>query len=452
MTRAWVSGSSKHGGGADLEADVGNDYHVYVRPAQTPYVLRDWKEVLHVNYAVHYAGLGKTNGARNERVTTVISWDDKHGPVEKTLSREASQQREEFITRLNPRDIVFIPSGGGAHYFTLACHITGATVMCLPTCRLPKIYQEQGDKVKMSAALIRQVALENPQLFHRYTPIDGIIARTGYLGRLYKAIQKVRKAAIQRIEAPVRGIEILGDICATEAEFAIYMQVITASDLFDLDLTDDNELNKKIKQSVKMLKGMEPTMVLSRIFSQVEKRILNQVQKYFRKLPLWYDYLDHIPGVGPSIGSRVFGEIGDIRRFPTPAHLVSYAGYGFDENGRRVRARTGQVANWSWQLKQAVFDFVSYISTKASTSNPWKRAFVTRLEYEKSIQEERFDCLSVGERSYPFLRAQGWLAQKFLRHVHRTWHRYLEGLPYQPYDFECLRGEEIAKDEGQAVA
>src|SRR2546423_8774126 len=34
----------------------------------------------------------------------------------------------------------------------------------------------------------------------------------------------------------------------------------------------------------------------------------------------------HLPGIGPVLALMIRAEIGDIRRFPTPGHLASYAG------------------------------------------------------------------------------------------------------------------------------
>ena len=36
--------------------------------------------------------------------------------------------------------------------------------------------------------------------------------------------------------------------------------------------------------------------------------------------------LEQIPGIGPFIASLVIAEVGDIRRFPSAKHLVSYTG------------------------------------------------------------------------------------------------------------------------------
>src|SRR5215207_10413845 len=60
--------------------------------------------------------------------------------------------------------------------------------------------------------------------------------------------------------------------------------------------------------------------------------------------------LDPIPGVGPSLAEALIAEIGtDRRRFPTPAHLASWAGMcpGNDESaGKRRSGKTRKGSPW----------------------------------------------------------------------------------------------------------
>jgi len=49
--------------------------------------------------------------------------------------------------------------------------------------------------------------------------------------------------------------------------------------------------------------------------------------------------LQQLPGIGPVLGLMIRAEVGDIRRFPTPGHLASYAGLvpRVDNSARRIR-------------------------------------------------------------------------------------------------------------------
>jgi len=65
--------------------------------------------------------------------------------------------------------------------------------------------------------------------------------------------------------------------------------------------------------------------------------------------------LPEVKGLGPSLGGSLIGEILDIKRFPTPLHLRSYARYGLDAEGRFPRRRKGEVAPWNDYLHRAVW-------------------------------------------------------------------------------------------------
>jgi transposase len=68
--------------------------------------------------------------------------------------------------------------------------------------------------------------------------------------------------------------------------------------------------------------------------------------------------LQQIPGIGPVLALMIRAEVGDIRRFPTPGHLASYAGLvpSVDASAKRVRygAITRRGSPWlRWALIEA---------------------------------------------------------------------------------------------------
>jgi hypothetical protein len=65
--------------------------------------------------------------------------------------------------------------------------------------------------------------------------------------------------------------------------------------------------------------------------------------------------LPEVKGLGPSLGGSLIGEILDIKRFPTPLHLRSYARFGLDAQGRMPRRRRGEVSSWNRYLNRAVW-------------------------------------------------------------------------------------------------
>lgn len=58
--------------------------------------------------------------------------------------------------------------------------------------------------------------------------------------------------------------------------------------------------------------------------------------------------LETMPGVGKLLGATLYLEIGDVKRFPTPGHLASYAGLVprvYSSGGKTVHGRVPQDAN-----------------------------------------------------------------------------------------------------------
>jgi transposase len=68
--------------------------------------------------------------------------------------------------------------------------------------------------------------------------------------------------------------------------------------------------------------------------------------------------LQHVPGIGPVLALMIRAEMGDIRRFPTPGHLASYAGLVPRVDASAGRARYGRITRrgspWlRWALIEA---------------------------------------------------------------------------------------------------
>jgi len=68
--------------------------------------------------------------------------------------------------------------------------------------------------------------------------------------------------------------------------------------------------------------------------------------------------LQQIPGIGPVLSVMIRAEIADIRRFPTAAHLASYAGLVPRVDNSAARVRYGRITRrgspWlRWALVEA---------------------------------------------------------------------------------------------------
>jgi hypothetical protein len=68
-----------------------------------------------------------------------------------------------------------------------------------------------------------------------------------------------------------------------------------------------------------------------------------------------YQILGQIEGLGPMIAARLIAAIIDIRRFETDAKLKKFCGVHVLDDGKFARRRTGVVANWHPDARQALY-------------------------------------------------------------------------------------------------
>jgi hypothetical protein len=77
--------------------------------------------------------------------------------------------------------------------------------------------------------------------------------------------------------------------------------------------------------------------------------------KILKTLPVYCELFVPIEGVGPMIAARLIVAIGDIRRFATDAKLKAFCGVHVLPDGRFARKRSGEVANWHPEARQALY-------------------------------------------------------------------------------------------------
>ncbi len=77
--------------------------------------------------------------------------------------------------------------------------------------------------------------------------------------------------------------------------------------------------------------------------------------KATEKLAIYSEVLGKVEGCGVMIASRIIASVIDIRRFETDAKLKAFMGAHVQEDGRFPRKRTGTVANWHNDARQALY-------------------------------------------------------------------------------------------------
>lgn len=96
----------------------------------------------------------------------------------------------------------------------------------------------------------------------------------------------------------------------------------------------------------------------TRFATTQEWEMLNQINRHIERMEVriregickvgWVRLLKTLPGVGDILGATLHLEIGDVKRFPSPAHLAAYAGLVpavRSSGGRTYYGRTSQQAN-----------------------------------------------------------------------------------------------------------
>lgn len=89
--------------------------------------------------------------------------------------------------------------------------------------------------------------------------------------------------------------------------------------------------------------------------------------------------LQQIPGIGPVLALMMRAEVGDIRRFPTSAHLASYAGLvpSVDNSARRVRYGRITRRGSPW-LRWALVEAAMHGTRRTDRIGRWGRGLVVR--------------------------------------------------------------------------
>jgi transposase len=100
--------------------------------------------------------------------------------------------------------------------------------------------------------------------------------------------------------------------------------------------------------------------------------------------------LRSLPGIGPRLGARIAVEIGDIRRFKTPAHLAAYAGLGPTprQSGTSIRGNIPS-RHGNHRLKNALF-----LAAFASLKHPPSRTYYDRKRAEGKRHNQAVLCLA----------------------------------------------------------
>lgn len=112
--------------------------------------------------------------------------------------------------------------------------------------------------------------------------------------------------------------------------------------------------------------------------------------------------LQQIPGLGPVLALMIRAEVGDIRRFPTPGHLASYAGLVPSVDASAKRVRYGRITRrGSPWLRWALIEAAIQGPNRTDPTGRWGRrlairkgALKARVALARRLCEDVFRCWS----------------------------------------------------------
>jgi transposase len=107
-----------------------------------------------------------------------------------------------------------------------------------------------------------------------------------------------------------------------------------------------------IEKGFDALKASDPIIKALRAEEAKRER---ELQKALSELPVYTDLFKPIEGAGPKISARIIAAVIDIRRFESAAKLKAFMGVHVLPDGTFARRRSGQVANWSGDARQALY-------------------------------------------------------------------------------------------------
>lgn len=173
---------------------------------------------------------------------------------------------------------------------------------------------------------LAELFLDRPDLFQRVTPRERKLIALIEAWRIRVDTMKERIACEQRLRQ-----RFIGKVfCSPEGRYP--------------EGSIEDQYNA-LAASDKILEALK-----------VEERARDrEVAQALSAIEVYTDLLADVEGVGQSIAARLIVAIGDIQRFPSAAKLRAFCGVHVLPDGRFPRRRSGELANWHPDARQALY-------------------------------------------------------------------------------------------------
>ncbi|MDP2735097.1 MAG: transposase [bacterium] len=296
------------------------------------------------------------------------------------------------------------PMGGSGQNFFVRAFQLGKEVHRIPWFQLEEAAGVTvGATPEERAEGILRAWQNQPALFYRFGLPDADVLMVRELTRVRLNIQEYRKMATLQYKAAFRDLEPL---LSEGRKFIALRTMFADPGMIQGALADEEELERRIKQLVE-------------------------------KLPIWHwlhpekgSPLPRVLGLGPSLGGSLIGEIGDIRNFPAPENLRSYARLHVTLDGEFPRRKKGEVSSWNRYLNRALWLWST--DQMPRYDHVWRHLYDYRKANELQAHPEPVARKVVDRRNrertvWDFTlkhcdsRAKRWVAVKLLNYVFDVW-------------------------------
>ena len=248
-------------------------------------------------------------------------------PPTQKLIRVASEVPSEW-TGLQPGDRLAMSLGGSGDYFGFSAarrlHTMGGEVYRIPPFKLK---ENRGAAPKTDdAKLLAECLITGPGDFYPTFVRDLAIIRVRETFHLRMAALKNRMACASWLREQNKG----NTFCSIQGGFP----------------------EGGIEKAYEMLKATDASFVA---LEAQEASALKAMTEAVEATDVWAKIFADFPGVGPAIAARIISAIIDIRRFRTSAKLKKFMGVHVRADGSFPRRRSGQVADWHPDARQALY-------------------------------------------------------------------------------------------------
>lgn len=214
--------------------------------------------------------------------------------------------------------------------------------------------------------ILTDLAKYRAELFYQVTPRDRDLIKVSEALRARRDAQKDRIACEQRLRQRYVGQVFLSD--------AGYYPEGNIEDEYDKMKTTDIILQNLVRE---------------------EKQREQELKKAVHELDVWRDIFEPIKGCGEVIAAGIISSISNISRFKNDAALKKFAGVHVLEDGKFARKRTGSVANWNPQLRQALYLLGDQFNRRPDSV--WGQKL---REYKIKFREKHPEIVENGKKKY----------------------------------------------------